>query len=125
MAPTTDPAATLMGELTRRGIELRAQSGKLRYRPRAALTPELAARVRAHKSTLLAILADVPATAPPRFRFMDGHMIFGEICAGWSPAAWAEEIRRKSERRDTYRRDIADYYRRWAGDIERRLGEQL
>lgn len=124
MGSTASPAASLLAELARRGIELQAQSGKLRYRPRASLTPELAVRVKTHKSELLVLLAQRPATAPPRFRFTDGHMNFGDICAGWSPAGWADELRRKAGRCDLYRPDIAERYRNWAADIERRLGNR-
>ncbi|HQA44934.1 MAG TPA: hypothetical protein PLM77_11130 [Phycisphaerae bacterium] len=50
------PAAVLMGELAARGIELQAEGGKLRFRPRAAMTPDLAERVKRHKPELLAML---------------------------------------------------------------------
>lgn len=105
----TDTTAGLLAELTHHGIELQAWGNRLRYRPRSALTPELAARVKARKAQLLTLL---------------GVMAFGDVCAGWTPTSWAQELRRKADRGDTYRPDIADYYRRWAGDIERRLEEQ-
>lgn len=64
----------------------------------------------------------IPANeARPRFRITAGEMCFGDVCAGWTPAGWAAELRRKADRCDEYRPDIADYYRRWAGDIEGRL----
>ena len=49
-------AADLLIDLTRRGIELVAQEDRLRYRPRSAVTPDLAGRLRTHKAELLAIL---------------------------------------------------------------------
>lgn len=58
-------AAGLLVELSRRGIELRVHGNRLRYRPRTALTPELAERVRAHKPALLALLRqDRPPEIP-------------------------------------------------------------
>lgn len=50
-------AADLLAELRQRGIELVARGDRLRYRPRAAVTPDLAERLRAHKGALLTILA--------------------------------------------------------------------
>ncbi len=127
---TPDTAAALLAELTRQGIELQARGNRLRYRPRAALTPELVEQVRARKSELLSLLApeddqtsNRAAQTGPAFRFCDGLMAFGDVCAGWMPAAWAEELRRKADRCDAYRPDVADYYRRWAEDIEQRLKE--
>ena len=46
----------LMFDLRERGIQLEAHGDRLRYSPKAAMTPELAERVKAHKPTLLAIL---------------------------------------------------------------------
>jgi len=46
----------LMIDLRERGIQLEAHGDRLRYSPKAAMTPELAERVKAHKPTLLAIL---------------------------------------------------------------------
>ncbi|MCK6486241.1 MAG: hypothetical protein L6R00_19135 [Phycisphaerae bacterium] len=48
-------------------------------------------------------------------------MQFGDVCLGWEPARWASELRRKADRCEAYRPDIADYYRRWAANIESRL----
>ncbi len=104
---------------------MQARGDRLRYRPRARMTPDLAARVKAHKPALLAIVRE---SGPPevlvqpevRFRFTDGLMEFGDVCKGWTPAAWAAELRRKADRCDHYRPDIAKYYRSWAADIEKR-----
>jgi hypothetical protein len=49
-------ASDLLADLTQRGIELVAEGDRLRYRPRSAVTPELAQRLRTHKAELLAIL---------------------------------------------------------------------
>ena len=53
----------LMIDLRDRGILLEAHGDRLRYSPKAAMTSELAQRVKAHKPALLAILTadDVPA----------------------------------------------------------------
>lgn len=55
----------LMIDLAARGIQLEARGDRLRYSPKTAMTPELNARVKTHKSALLAILSanDVPAAA--------------------------------------------------------------
>lgn len=55
-------AADLLTYLTRLGIEMVAHGDRLRYRPRSALTPDLAERLRAHKAEVLAILR--PAEGP-------------------------------------------------------------
>lgn len=58
---------------------------------------------------------------PPKFRFASDGMDFGDICAGWPPASWAHELRRKADRCHVLRPDIADYFRRWVRDIEAKL----
>ena len=52
-------AAALLVDLIGRGIELRAEGGRLRFRPVAAMTPELAERVKAHKGELLDLLTQL------------------------------------------------------------------
>ena len=52
----TETAADLLAELTRRGIEMVAQGDRLRYRPKSAMTLDLADRLKRHKPDLLAIL---------------------------------------------------------------------
>lgn len=65
MSTADASAAALLAELTGRGIELKARGERLRYRPRSALTPELAERVKAHKPALLALLQqDRPPETP-------------------------------------------------------------
>lgn len=56
MSAASASAVGLLTELVRHGIELQAHGDLLRYRPRSAMTPELAARVGARKPELLAIL---------------------------------------------------------------------
>jgi hypothetical protein len=58
---------------------------------------------------------------PSVFKFSSDFMDFGDICTGWTPESWANELRRKASCCDQIRPDIADHYRRWAGDIEKRL----
>lgn len=61
------PAQALVANLQARGIELQACGDALRFRPKAAVTPDLASRLKAHKSELLRILADaVEPDLPPR-----------------------------------------------------------
>jgi hypothetical protein len=50
-------AADLLLELNRQGIRLEANGDRLRYHPQSALTPDLLARLKAHKAELLAILS--------------------------------------------------------------------
>jgi hypothetical protein len=49
-------ASRLMADLIRLGIKLEADGNRLRYSPRSAVTPDLAKRMKAHKSELLAML---------------------------------------------------------------------
>lgn len=54
-------AAELLVEIRQRGIEVESSGDRLRYRPRSAMTRELAERIAAHKQALLALLgADEP-----------------------------------------------------------------
>jgi hypothetical protein len=60
MTPT--PLGVLLADLSARGIALRADGDRLRFRPRSA-APELVERLRTHKAELLGLLqgADGPA----------------------------------------------------------------
>jgi hypothetical protein len=49
-------AKTLLVELRERGVEVVADGGLLRFRPRAAISPDLLDRLRAHKPSLLKLL---------------------------------------------------------------------
>ncbi len=83
MTTTPCPASSLLVELVQRGIELRAVGDRLRYRPRSAMTPDLADRLAAHRGELLAILkaadlgagdsaAPLPTYTPQERRLLDG-----------------------------------------------------
>lgn len=52
----------LLTDLTRLDIEVVARGDRLRYRPRSALTPKLAERLRTHKADLLALLRPAEAS---------------------------------------------------------------
>lgn len=52
----TSEAVALLASLRRIGVELRADAGLLRYRPRAAVAPELVAALARNKPALLSIL---------------------------------------------------------------------
>ena len=58
--PTIPPGLgdvmVILADVARRGITLQAHGGKLRFRPRSAMTPELTHRIKSHKSALLALL---------------------------------------------------------------------
>ncbi|MCK4342444.1 MAG: hypothetical protein KAY37_12055, partial [Phycisphaerae bacterium] len=57
MTDALDTPAALLAELTARGIALQVHGERIRFRPRKAMTPELVARVAAHKPALSALLA--------------------------------------------------------------------
>lgn len=60
-------AAALLAELRRRGVELRPAGDRIRYRPAAAVPPELVAELRQHKAAVLALLTQ-PEKVSPRAR---------------------------------------------------------
>ena len=67
--PTT-VVESILADADRLGIRLWAApdgSGKLRFRPRRAMTADLATRIKAHREELLALLEDTTpvVTAPP------------------------------------------------------------
>jgi len=51
----------------------------------------------------------LPTVAPAEIRFSAGEMQFGEVCAGWTPSAWAAELRRKAGRCEELHPDKAGY----------------
>ena len=53
-------ATQLIADLARLGIRIEAHGDRLRYSPRSAVTPDLAQRLKAHKSELLSILRRDP-----------------------------------------------------------------
>jgi len=59
---TLDLLAGLIADLDRAGVkELIPEGDRLRYRPKSALTPDLADRLRTHKADLLAVLRPAEA----------------------------------------------------------------
>lgn len=61
----SDAVILLLTDLARSGIEIEALGDRIRYRPRSAMSEELAARIRLHRKSLLAVLvAATPAPAP-------------------------------------------------------------
>ena len=60
-----NPVAILLVQLARQGIELQAAGDRLRYRPRSAMTPDLAERLKALRDDLLAALRACDAEADP------------------------------------------------------------
>lgn len=96
-------ATQLIADLAGLGIRIEAHGDRLRYSPRSAVTPDLLARLAAHKGELLAILRrdrdrstlDSPATSDAgRFRcplcrsanLIDGSK--GLWCGECSQLAW-------------------------------------
>jgi hypothetical protein len=57
-------AAELLTDLGRLGIRLEADGERLLYYPRSALTPDLLARLKAHKADVLALLRPAPEASP-------------------------------------------------------------
>ena len=49
------------------------------------------------------------------------YLAFGDVCPGWTPAAWAVELCRKADRCEQDHADMAAEYRAWAAQIESRL----
>jgi len=70
IASITPDIAGILADVARRGITLQAapgsEAGKIRFRPRSAMTPDLAQRIKAHRPALLALLSNPGAdTTPP------------------------------------------------------------
>ena len=79
-------AADLLIDLTRRGIELVPCGDWLRYRPRSAMTPDLAERLRAHKAELLAILGHAGGRGECDWPERAGRVRHGSGLAPWGAA---------------------------------------
>ncbi len=71
--------ADLLAELNHRGVELRAEGTRLRFRPSVVMPPELLASLREHKAELLAMFGGgeddalpsvVPTKPPPVMRYL-------------------------------------------------------
>jgi uncharacterized protein (DUF3820 family) len=70
-----------MATLTRRGIRLQANGGRLRYYPPWAVTPDLLDRLKAHKIELLTLLRPISA------RYVDTDTVADDLDANefyWS-----------------------------------------
>lgn len=87
---TTAPVSELMADLERAGIELQADGDRLRFRPQSAIPPDLAARLKANKAGILAMLkkADTP-DIPPRPQPWQGHYMRLTFKDGWW--AWRQQ----------------------------------
>jgi len=80
------PADTLLADLEAHGIELQPDGHRLRYRPKAAMSPALAERVKQHKGELLAALTARPQ--PPAVGQVETHADrewrrFPAVCRRW------------------------------------------
>ena len=109
----------LLKEARTVGLTVVVEGERLRIRgPRSA--EPVARRILDNKASVLAALHSGRPLAGG-FCIADRPMDFGDVCAGWTPHAWATELRRKAARCDAYRPDIAEHYRAWAADIESKL----
>ena len=88
-------------------------TGAVRWAPPTPREHEIIAWLQAHP---------VPSVAPAEFPPVHGPLALGDVPVGWTPAAWAAELRRKAHRCQELHPDTADYYTRWADNIEQRLG---
>ena len=50
-------ATEILNELQRRGVELRAEGDRLRFRPKEAVTPDLIKILKQHKAEIIAAVA--------------------------------------------------------------------
>lgn len=98
------PADTLITELVRRGVRVRAENGLLRYRPASAVPPELVKLIKAHKPELLAVLhaaqGDGPAWSAAERRLMQGASaeLWGAVNRVKAGLGGAEVVRVESPR---------------------------
>jgi hypothetical protein len=76
----------LLAELAGRGIQLQAHGDRLRFRPQAAMTPDLLARLTTHKPTVLAVLTDLAE----RLDSLNSH-----VAVRPANQAWCEEWDRR------------------------------
>jgi hypothetical protein len=60
---TPNPLEMLLADLAAHGVELQAHGDRLRFHPRATVTPALAERLKLHKAELLAILQEAAGHA--------------------------------------------------------------
>lgn len=65
MSAAAVEVSAILNELQRRGVNVTVEAGALVLKPRRALDSDLLARVREHKTEILAALATRPATCSP------------------------------------------------------------
>lgn len=65
MVRTMTSPATLLSDLTARGVEFQANGDNLRFRPMDRLTPDEVEAVRRHKVVILKLLRSEGREAPP------------------------------------------------------------
>ncbi|HEV8058681.1 MAG TPA: hypothetical protein VGP68_02345 [Gemmataceae bacterium] len=82
---TPNPLEELLVDLGKKGIKLRADGERLRFRPMTAVTPNLAEQLKANKAELL--------------RLIDGKSFIGELRQAvellWRDAAWRSAWERR------------------------------
>ncbi len=64
----------LLAELTRRGVEIAVEGGRLRFRPQDAVTPDLRAALVEHKADVLDLLGDDEREVGWRVEAMRGQV---------------------------------------------------
>lgn len=72
MTSAPPPISVLLAAVARLGIELRACGDQIRYRPKSAMTPELAQRLTASKPEVLAVLNAHATYAAGEHRLLAG-----------------------------------------------------
>lgn len=104
-------AAGLLAELRRRGVELRPDGDRLRFRPVTAVPPDLRGRMAACKPELLDLLN------PAHEWSLAEKAAGGFVNPGWTPAGWAARLRQLADRCEAMHADLAATYREWADNI--------
>jgi hypothetical protein len=64
VAPHTSEVQAILADVRRRGLTLKVERGKLRFRPKSAMTADLADRILACRPAVLAALSDKTPTTP-------------------------------------------------------------
>ncbi len=140
------PLETILIELTRRGVELRASGDRIRYRPKSAMTPSLVDGIARHREELLPLIPAVQAdrcakrtpvnghgrdsgtgrVQPPRLGHSANRDQPGSATAdskaipdGWTRSAWIDRLNQMATRCEPYVPDRADWLREWARGLER------
>lgn len=91
--PITPEVQAILADVWRRGLTLQANHGKLLFRPRPAMTPDLAERIKAHRPELLAILSDTtPTKRTPNATHEAGSGVSSVLSVSEpSKALWSED----------------------------------